>query len=195
MREIFFKSCLTCENYNTKYLVGADRVSSSAIDKCLLCRSYDMWQPKNIGSEFIKRTVSESTITTNEDNVNTAVSEGSVTIDKDGVDIKVSESTITTDSNGDITVSVKEVPVSSFNKDGLIKYIDFSEALKALKEGRAIAQKGQKKVTIILCRTSLKLPTSIIEAPFFLKVTSNSKLEVWKPSVEDILAEDWYIVK
>ena len=163
MREIFFKSCLTCENYNTKYLVGADRVSSSAIDKCLLCRSYDMWQPKNIGSEFIKRTVSESTITT--------------------------------DSNGDITVSVKEVPVSSFNKDGLIKYIDFSEALKALKEGRAIAQKGQKKVTIILCRTSLKLPTSIIEAPFFLKVTSNSKLEVWKPSVEDILAEDWYIVK
>lgn len=85
-----------------------------------------------------------------------------------------------------------------------VKYMDFSEALKAVKSSKKIARRGWngKDMFIMfvdkgeggMCKLE-KHKVVIAVEPHFLIKNANNTYSTWVPSVGDILANDWYIVK
>lgn len=85
---------------------------------------------------------------------------------------------------------------------------DFGEALKALKSGKKLARTGWngKGMFVYLVPTGAYAPcTDIAKSlvnedglveynPYFAIKTVTGKVSTWVPSVNDCLADDWYIV-
>ena len=91
-------------------------------------------------------------------------------------------------------------------KEDVVNYMDFSEALKLLKLGQKLARKGWNGKDMYVIRVELiksanPKNTSSIEIdlpkynPYFTIKNMDNSISVWVPSVGDILAEDWYVVK
>lgn len=88
-------------------------------------------------------------------------------------------------------------------KQDIVKYIDFSAALKSLKLGEKLARKGWngkgmyvKLVKPINSKNTLSTEFNMPKYnPYFTIKNVDDSISVWVPSVGDTLAEDWYIVK
>ena len=95
------------------------------------------------------------------------------------------------------------------NINGVDKYLDFSDALKKLKEGCKLTRlgwNGKDMFVYLVPAGNFKPYTPIAETlvnedglvpynPYFAIRTVNGSISTWVPSVNDCLAEDWYILK
>lgn len=86
-----------------------------------------------------------------------------------------------------------------------IKCIDFGNALEELKNGRKVARKAwlEKNVFIIFVDKNenyrynfmKKQNISVVVKPHILIKGPNDTYSIWSPSVEDMFANDWYVVE
>lgn len=84
--------------------------------------------------------------------------------------------------------------------------MNFGEALEAVKEGKRIARKGwngKGMYVYYIPANSYKAITEVAREefgdmvpynPYFAIKNVNNTVSTWVPSVNDCLAEDWYIV-
>lgn len=84
--------------------------------------------------------------------------------------------------------------------------MNFGEALEAVKEGKRIARKGwngKGMYVYYIPANSYKAITEVAREefgdmvpynPYFAIKNINNTVSTWVPSVNDCLAEDWYIV-
>lgn len=78
----------------------------------------------------------------------------------------------------------------------------FGSALENLKAGRKLAREGwngKDQYVMLMCGGGVGIAhdeevVSPIE-PFFILVQATGRVNTWMPSVADILAVDWYVVK
>lgn len=85
--------------------------------------------------------------------------------------------------------------------------MNFGEALEAVKEGKRIARKGwngKGMYVYYIPANSYKATTEVAREefgdmvpynPYFAIKNVNNTVSTWVPSVNDCLAEDWFIVE
>lgn len=85
--------------------------------------------------------------------------------------------------------------------------MNFGKALEAVKEGKRIARKGwngKGMYVYYIPASSYKACTEVARKefgdmvpynPYFAIKNVNNTVSTWVPSVNDCLAEDWYIVE
>jgi len=91
-------------------------------------------------------------------------------------------------------VQVKEEPtIVSNNKDIMSEKINFGRALEFIKEGKRAARYGWNEKNMYIYLVEGKTENGITYNPHFAIKNVNQSVSTWVPSVNDCLADDWYI--
>ena len=89
---------------------------------------------------------------------------------------------------------VKEEPtIVSNNKDIMSEKINFGRALEFIKEGKRAARYGWNGKNMYIYLVEGKTENGITYNPHFAIKNVNQSVSTWVPSVNDCLADDWYI--